>query len=257
MANMSIKSVRGDVMSNSKGLCLTAIIITFVSYCAERGFEILVDSSRTTSLIAAIVFTVLFGVMFFITSRIEDTFYGILAAVIGYKMMPPVVYPLFSTTAEGSVLFVIVKAVAIVLFAILIFKMFNKQSQQDSIQVLPILALMFVVPFFNELGDNLATGLQAIFITRLYSYGAEALCYLLASFVIWMIAYKSNYPSAKFVCYFQYLALALNICRRVAAIAVNIMAGTHISASYYCWIALYVVILVGFVVLQKKAKAKA
>lgn len=244
-------------MSKSKGLCLAAVIITFVSYCAERGFEILVDPTKTTSLIAAMVFTVLFGVMFFITSKIEDTFYGILAAVIGYKMMPPVIYPLFSTTAEGSVLFVIVKAVAAALFAILIIKIFRKQPAENAIKVLPIVILMFVVPFFNELGDNLAAGLQAIFITRLYSYGAEALCYAMAAVVIWIVAYRSNRKSAEFVCYFQYLALALNIIRRVAAIAVNFIAGTHISASYYCWVALYVVILVAFVVLHKKVKAKA
>lgn len=244
-------------MSKSKGLCLAAVLITFFSYCAERGFEILIDPTKTASLIAAMVATVAFGVVYLLTSKIDDTFYGILAAMIGYKMMPPVIYPLFSTSAEGAVLFIVVRAVAAALFAILIIKMYRKQPDDNAIKVLPIVILMFVVPFFNELGENLAVGLEAIFVTRLYSYMAQALCYTMAAVVIWITAYKSNYASAKFVCYFQYLALTLNIFRRAAAIAVNLVAGNHISTSYYCWIAIYAVLLIGFIVLNKKIKAKA
>lgn len=241
-------------ISKDKSLCLISIAIITVSFAIEKIIEWNMFPGREFSLILAFIFTLLLAVVVYIISKSRSPFYALLAALIGYKMMPPPISSMQYTTAQGDMLYFIVQKVAIILFVILIFKFYNLQEKPRSIKPLAILAIMFAVPFFMEIAGKLSAYLYNETGSMLYSYFSQFLCYIIASVLILIVAFNSNYDSMRFAAYFEFVALGINILRKAGAIAVNIIAGSHVSKSYYCWIAIYAVMIIAFYFAKRKKK---
>ena len=72
-------------------MCVLATLIIVLSYGAQRIIEVSVSGGKTLGLILAMVYTALLAISLLLISKSNNSFFGILAALIGYKMMPPTI----------------------------------------------------------------------------------------------------------------------------------------------------------------------
>lgn len=233
---------------------IIAMMIIVGGYAVERIISIGFTPSKSASIVMAMVYTLLLAVVYIIISTSKDYFYGLLAALLGYKMMPPIVSSI-SQSPDAAMLYYVVKKVAVILFIVLIVKFYEQQERPRAIQPLPLLALMVVIPFATQIGDQLGRYFMSQGLTMLYAYFSAFAAYGVATVIIMGLAYKTTKESVEFVAYFEYIALAINILRRAAVIVVKLSAGAHVSKSYYVWIVLYVA-LIAFVALVNRSKQK-
>lgn len=232
-----------------------AIIIIIAGYAIERVISIFFEPNKNLAIIMAMAYTALVAVVYFLVSKTDDPFFGLLAAVLGYKMMPPNVSMLNETTVDGTMLFFIVKKVAVVIFVLLILKLYEAQPKPRAIKPLALLSLMVMIPFFTAIGEKFDTYFMYQTGSMLYVYFTDFACYAMATMVIIGFAYQSGYESMVFTAYFEYMALAINILRRAVVVIAKLAANEHVSKSYYVWIALYA-ILICVTAIAKKMKTK-
>ena len=88
-------------------------------------------------------------------------------------------------------------------------------------------------------------------------YLTDLACYAVASVVILLVAYKTNYASMHFVAAFEFIALAINILKRFGAVLANVPFGRHISRVYYLWIILYAALILIFVLADRKKRSES
>ncbi|MFR5875736.1 MAG: hypothetical protein ACLUFN_04530 [Eubacterium sp.] len=235
-------------------LCLLSIIIIIASYAAERLIEMFSTPTKSFALILSAVFSALAVVVFIILLKSKNPFFGLLTSLIGYKMMPPSINMLTQESLYGEAAYYLACKASVILFVVLIIKFYFMQSEPRKIKILPILAIMLVVPFFSEIGaDSLD-----FFLTKTGSmlgyYIANFICYIAASLIILGIAYKSNYESMQFTAYFESTALGVNALKRLGAITANVSQGNHISRSYYVWLVIYALLIACFWIAKQKKK---
>ena len=64
-----------------------------------------------------------------------------------------------------------------------------------------------------------------------------------------------DYSSFRFVACYEFIALTINILRKLGVVGVYAVKGTHISKSFYCWIAIYIFFIAVFAIaLQRKKR---
>lgn len=242
-------------MNKSQLNCAIAMFIIVAGYACERVVSIVFEPDKNLAIILGMIFTALVAAVYFLISKAEDSFYGLLAALLGYKMMPPNVSMLDKTSTDGSMLFYIVKKVAVVIFVLLILKLYEAQPKPRAIKPLALLGLMVMVPFFTGIGQRFDTYFMQETGSMLYVYFTDFACYALATIVIIGFGYQSGYESMVFTAYFEYIALGINILRRAVVVIAKLATGDHVSKSYYVWLALYVV-LIAVTAIAKKTKYK-
>jgi len=235
-------------------MCVLATFIIVLSYGAQRIIEVSVSGGKTLGLILAMVYTALLAISLLLISKSNNSFFGILAALIGYKMMPPTIYFLDATSPEGSTLYFLVRKAAALLFVLVIYKLYKSQEEPHEIRSLPLLVILLSVPFFSEISQGITKYLIFKTGNMLYCYFTQFALYAAAVAVILGVAYISGYSSLKFTAYFEYTALSINILRQLGKIGYFALNHEHISKSYYVWIALYIVLMICFAVAEKKKK---
>ena len=239
-------------------MCVFATMIIVFAYGAQRIIEVTLSPDKSLALILAIVYTILLAVVLYLISKSNNLFFGILAALIGYKMMPPPVSFLSQTTIDGKTLYFLVGKAAAVLFVVVVYKLYKAQSEPHEIRSLPLLTIMLSVPFFGEISQEISRYLYSKTGDMLPVYFSQYACYAAAVAVILAIAYISGYSSLRFTAYFEYTALTINILRQIGKIAYFAIAKEHISKSNYLWIVLYIALMVCFAIaLKKEEKEKA
>lgn len=241
-------------LNRDKGLCLFSIVIIVASYAAERLIEIFSTPTKPFALALGAVFTALAVIVFAVLLKTENPFFGLLTSLLGYKMMPPSIHMLTEKSLYGEEAYYLACKAAIILYVILIIRFYFMQNEPRKIRALPILAIMFVVPFFSQIGIDSYNFFMTKTGSMLPYYIANFICYIAASFVIMGIAYKSNYESMRFTAYFEFVALSVNILKKSGAIIANVLQGNHISRSYYVWVAIYAVLIVCFYIAKQKKK---
>lgn len=242
-----------EKMSKGKLYCLISAVIVFGAYIVQRTLNIAVEPSRTSVLVQAMVFSVLTAIVYFLISKSNEPFYGILTALFGIRMLPPEIPQLVQFSEGAGVVYFLVSKVALVIFAIAIIRLYRMQEKGNSITSLPIICAIVIVPFFNEISSvvsayaaNLAGGnMLYYYFTGFAVYTASLLCLL-------FVALRSNKMGARLICDFQLVALLMNAGRRACAIIIHIAQGNHISRSYYCYIAIYVIFFAAFYIVRKK-----
>lgn len=162
---------------------------------------------------------------------------------------------LSSESLWGSAVYFLVCKAAVVVFALLAIRFYYLQPKPRAVKPLPILSLIFVVPFFNEIGSASYSFFVAKTGSMLGGYLTDLACYALAALVILVVAYKTDYSSMHFVASFEFIALGINILKRFGAIFANVPFGRHISRVYYLWIILYAVLIFVFAVADKKKRS--
>ena len=237
--------------------CILATAIIVATFGAQRIIEATLSPSKSLALILAIIYTALLAIVLLLISKSNNSFWGILAALIGYKMMPPPVNFLSGTTIDGETLYFLVGKAAAVIFLLIIYKLYKAQPEPHEIRSLPLLAILLCVPFFSDIAQMLSGYFVSKTGTMLYSYFVQFACYAAAVLIVLAVAYVSGYSSLRFTAYFEYTALSINILRQLGKIVFLAMNKAHISKSYFVWIVLYIVLMICFAIALKKKKKKA
>lgn len=223
---------------------MLCIFIIVFAYAAERMIELFLPSSKTLGIILAMVYTLLLAFVVFTLSKCEDVKTGLLATLLGYKMMPVSVSFLNEYSAEAYLLYCYVKFAAIVMFIYLMYKFYMKQQPPREIKAPVVLAIVFAVPFFNQISSTTQTYLLSKTGSMLLPYFADCAGYAAATLVIIGIAYASSLESLKFAVTFEAIAITINALKVCARIGYRIINSWHISGSYYLWLVVYVLLIV-------------
>lgn len=243
-------------LSKSKIYCLISVAIIFGSYIIQKFLHVYFDITRNFALVEAIVFSALTFVVIFILSKSKETFYSILTAIFGFRMMPPIIKQLGALAPEANIVYILVQKFALIIFALAIYKFYKEQVKPRPINAFPILCTMTVVPFFTEIQDQLTPYIaKATEGNMLYIYFSGFALYTIALIILLFVAVRSNPISARIVIDYELVALLLNICRRGAVVVILLSQNQHVSKSYYCWMAISAFFFVIFAVLRKKKLA--
>ncbi len=240
-----------------KKLSLAAIFVIVFGYASERMAEIAnFEKTKAFALAVGGIMSVLFVLSAVLIYKSKNITFALLASVLGLKMMPPGVAMLSHESLWGSAAYFIVCKVAVVVYVLLAIRFYYLQRKPRAVKPLPILSLIFVIPFFNEIASASYDFFLAKTGSMLGGYLTDLACYAVACVVILIVAYKTNYASMHFVASFEFIALAINILKRFGAILANVPSGRHISRVYYLWIILYVVLILLFALADRKKRSE-
>jgi hypothetical protein len=245
-----MRKMKEKLFSKQNILCALATIIIVGSYAVQRIVEIKVTPDKNLVLIVSLIYMLLLAVVFYLISRSNNAFFGILAALLGYKMMPPAVSYL-SATVDGDTLYFLVRKAAALVFVLIIYKLYKSQPEPHEIRSLPLLTILLSVPFFNNIAIVTTKYLMYKTGDMLYCYFAQFALYTAAVLVVLVIAYNSCYSSLRFTAYFEFAALSINVLRVLCKICYFAINHEHISKSLYVWIAIYVVLFAVFAIAIK------
>ena len=244
--------MKNKLFSKENIMCAIATVIIVASYGAQRIIEVTLQPDKKLALILAIIYTILLAIVLYLISKSNNSFFGILAALIGYKMMPPPIGFLSQTTLDGSTLYFLVGKAAALIFVLVIYKLYKIQEEPHEIRSMPLLTILLSVPFFNEIMDVLCRYFMYKTGSMLYCYFTQFACYIAAVLVILGVAYQSGFSSLRFTAYFEYTALSINILRQLGKIGYFAVRGEHISKSYFVWIGIFVALMICFAVAVKQ-----
>lgn len=239
--------------SSGKLCCMTAVALILAAYILQRVLHISFDITKEFAIAQAIVFSLATAVVMLLLINTKESFYGVLTAVFGLRMMPPDISGLEQFSPQADILYFLVQQFSLLVFTAGLLWYYEKQEKPKQIKALPILCTVLIVPFLmgiqNELGPYLNTVANG---NMIYSYFSGFMLYSAAMIILLLIASKSDTQSARLITDYQLVALLLNFGRRVCAVIINLAGGTHISRSYYCWIAIYIFFFIAFFILRKK-----
>lgn len=236
--------------------CLISALLIIGSYAVQRAITLLVAPSRTLVLCEAIIFTVIVAVVYFLVMKSNEAFFGILTAVLGFRMLPPEISALADFSVAGEFVYYLVGRFSIVLFAMAIIRLYASQEEQRQIKPVPILLLLFAVPFVMGIADKASQfAYLHIASTMLYPYFISFTAYTaILLFTLWY-ANRSDSINARLITDYTIVALLVNTARRLAVILVYTLRSEHISKSYFCWVAIYVFFIASFYLLRRKKRS--
>ncbi|HIY34296.1 MAG TPA: hypothetical protein IAA24_04190 [Candidatus Eubacterium faecigallinarum] len=245
--------------SSSRLCCLLAVSLILAAYVLQRIFHIAFNVTKELLIIEAILFSLASAVVMLLMTKTKESFYGILLAIFGLRMMPPDINGLELLSPHADILYFIVKQFSLLVFAVGILWFYEKQEKPKQIKALPILGTVLIVAFFMKVQNGLTAYFDQVAQgNMMYSYFSGFILYALAMMILLFIAVRSDISGAMLITDYQLVALALNFGRRVCAVAINLINGTHISRSYYCWLAIYVFFFAAFLALRiKKLKQQS
>lgn len=239
-------------ISKGKIYCLISVAIIFGFYILERVLDVCLDITREMAIVEAIVYSLSTALVYFLVTKSKEPFYGILTAIFGFRMMPTKITGLSALSEEAGLVYFIVQKFSLIIFAIAIIKLYRLQKTPREIRPLPILITIVAVPFCTEVYSQVADSLTNITGSMLYGYFACFIIYSLTMLVLLFCAVRTNFQSARLIINYELVALALNIGRRICTVLIWAVQGTHISKSYYCWIAIYSFFFLAFLLLRIK-----
>jgi uncharacterized membrane protein YqjE len=235
-------------------LGIIAFVITVASYAIEKVSLLYISPDKGTGICMAMVNTALTLAVIFLLFKCDNTFFGLLAGLTAYKMMPMELNFLWSVSQDADMLYYVVQKAALFIFMGLIFRIYKLQGKPREVQAFPVLALMFAVPIFKEIGNKF----MEYFLNRtgsmLFGYFAQFACYIAVSLIILVIAWYSGYTSMRFTAYFEFAAVGINLLRYVGRVAVNLMYHNHVSKSFYIWIVIYAALICLFFIASRLKK---
>lgn len=241
-------------LTKDKSTSIISIVITVAAYASERLVEIFVQPTRTVAFVLVVGMTLALALVYLLLLKNKNVFYGLLAALIGYKMLPPTISMIAKMSIYGDMVYYLVRCLGSIIFLVLVIHYYKLQKGKDKIMSVPVLMIMWAVPFFTKIAEKSYYFLMIKTGNMLYYYFACFALYAIASMVILVVAYKSNYASMRFTSYFEFVALGINALKKIGSIIALSISHSHISKSVYCWIALYIILAICFYVAKEKKK---
>ena len=240
---------------NILGILALAIIVG--TYGIEKIVEAFITPSKTVGILSAVAVTCLLALVLALISKCKSAFFGLLASIVGFKMMPVPITYLSKMSPDAGILYYLLQRMAMIFFILMIIKIYKSQSEnREKIKLIPVMALIVCVPFFTETSYNIGRYFMAVMGNMLYLYLTHFAFYALAMLEIIWVCVRTNYTTSRFVAYYEFFALGINILRKSCAIAVLSIQGEHVSASLYCWIAIFAIFIVVFAIFKKIEKKK-
>lgn len=239
-------------------LCSISIAIIILLYGFEKILESFIVAERQHALILAMIYAFFSGVVVYVLAKCESPFYGLITALIGYKMMPVPILFLHSVSLNGSFFYYLLTQAIKIIFIIMLYRFYSMQKKleptQEHIQTMPILMMMFSVPFFAEIANKMVVFFSEKTGSMLGGYFSEYLCYAIATASILVTASFSNQKSKRFTVYFEYTALVINSVRVGGKIIVKAIHDVHISKSLYGWLLLYALLFLLVLIFWERYK---
>lgn len=202
----------------------------------------------------ALVFTALTFVVYLLIAKSKEAYYGILMAMFGIRMLPIDIFNLGDFSKITNLAYFLVDRVSVIVFLLIIIMLYRSQKKPAEIKAIPIIAIITIVPFFNEIQSTVFEYLVSISNGNLMmAFMSEYIVYSVAMIALLFVATRSNKTGIRMICDFQLLALTLNIGKRTVAVAINLFKNQHISGSYYGWILVYIVFFLMFYFFRKTA----
>jgi len=244
-------------MTKDKQICLFSIALVILAQASEKILFAATPATEKLTVLLALIYTALTAIVFFLVQKTKEPFFGLLAALFGYKMLPPILSAINEFSLDAAFLYFIVKKAAAVLFVVLTYKFYQMQEKPRAIKAVPLLVIMLAVPFFNEIITAGGNYFMAKTGNMLYVYLLSYACYAASALVIFAVAYLSGRDSFRFAAYFEFAAFGVNAFRQIGKIAYFGVLHEHISKSFYGWLLVYAVLTVLFIVGLKKKNAEA
>lgn len=234
-----------------------AIVVTVAWYGIERIAEVFVSFNKASAVVLAMLSVVALVIVFFLIDSCSDSFNGMLASLVAFKMMPPSISVLSKLSYDASFLYYLVQKAAVLLFIYLFIKHYRKEKNAK-ISPFAVFILAFSVPFSLGISDNVSVYLMRSFgENMLFSYFSDFVFYAAAIFVVWLIALKINYKALGFITCYELVALSINFLRKACYAVVLTLRHEHVSLSIYCWMVIFAlgIILFAFTYKQRKKSA--
>lgn len=234
---------------------LISLFIVFVCYVAEKAFKRLTPWGSTSAVIQAIVFTVAVAAVLLLLYKSNDIYFGMLAAIFAFKLLPPDIVMLRSVNIDAASVYYLVRKAALVLFLVLIYRFYEMQTTSDKYEKIHAVAiglLLLAIPFCTEIGAEFARFAKIKTGSMMVPYACQAASYIIAAAVLAAVCFVFKGKSAAIIIDFSVIGFLINIARKATSALIIANAGYHVSKSYICWIAIYAVLAVAFVLIRKK-----
>lgn len=240
-------------ITKAEAMPLAAMALVFICYAAEKAFKRLTEWGNTSALIQAFLFTLATAAVFWLLSKSKNSYLGILAGVFAFKIMPPDIVMLRSVNLDAACVYYIVRKGALVLFLYSVYKLYKSQSGDgEKLRALPIASLFLVIPFASSLAETLSKYACIKTGNMMVPYALGAGFFVAAAFVLMIICNIYGGKNAALICDFAIISFAVNFARKVCSVAILAAGGYHISKSYYCWLAIYAVLIAAFAFVKSK-----
>lgn len=240
-------------ITKSEAMPLAAMAIIFICYAAEKAFKRLTEWGNTSALIQAFFFTLATAAVFLLLSKSKNTHLGILAGIFAFKIMPPDIVMLRSVNLDAACVYYIVRKAALVLFLYSVYKLYKSQSNDaEKLRALPIASLLLVIPFATSVSETLSKYAYIKTGSMMVPYALGAGFFVAAAFVLMVICNIYSGKNAALICDYAVISFALNFARKVCSVAILASGSYHISKSYYCWFAIYAVLIAAFMLVKSK-----
>lgn len=236
-----------NVKRTDRIACTLTILLSTFCYIVSR----IAGSSQ--AMLQAILYTLATAVCIFLILSIKGTFETMLSALFSLKLLPPDLSSLESVNIHAFVFYKLASAFSLAVFVFILYKAYKKQEKKE-IGAVAVLALLVIIPFFTNTSGTVSSYLEAVTRTRLWSYFSSVAFYFAGLLILLAIANNLKGKSATLICVYEVLALSINIARRTMAIIINAIHSTHISRSYYLWIAMMLFSAVLFLIYAIKLK---
>lgn len=230
-----------------------AVVITVLWYGAERVAEVFFELSKSQLIGLAAASTVMIAVVYYLISVTKTAYSGMLASMIAFKMMPPLI-TFAQNSNDAQFLYYIVSKVAIVLFVFQFIKHFTRQETKNISAVSAFIiaaSVPFLMPIAQTTGRYLVLSMK---MNGVWTYFCQFACYGLCMLIAWMLAVRSDYEELKFIVNYEFVVLGINILRKGSLICLNLINGVHVSLSLYCWVIIFAIGILLFYFTYKMRK---
>ncbi len=252
---MFMKKLR---FSKDQLMSLLALGVILVCYAGEKALKRLTVWGETSALIQAFVFTLAVAAVFLILLKAKDAYFGLIAGIFAFKILPPNIDMLRATNLDAACVYFIVRKMALVLFLYVIYKLYVSQNkQEDHIRAMPIAALLLVIPFVSGVSNELEQYALLKTGSMMLPYALDAGSYIAACAVLALVCLVFKGKNAALICDFSIIGFVIGGARKLCSLIIISSSGQHLSKSYICWVAIYLVLIVAFAVVRKKTAGSA
>lgn len=230
----------------------TCWVIMSLCYIAARSFDSFAEPSKHLGYVQAYVyFAVYFGIFLICVISNISPFYNMMTSLIGFRMIPPLEM-LKELSPNAYISYFLASKLLMILFVIALITEYRKQTDKSRVNVLQILSLIVIIPFFQGITKTVSEFTQQVYDTMMPTYIAQFILYLIGSLLILYIAYDSaTSEGTHFVCNFELVALGVNLVLRLITIFVLITNGQHVSKSHYCWAVIFAFLMTLFLIVKE------
>ena len=243
-----------EELSTGKVYCLVSAIIIFGSYIIQRIINNTIVQTRHLVILEALAFTAITALVIFLIAKSKEAYYGILMAIFGIRMLPIEITNLAEFSKLSELMYFLVDRASLLIFVLIIISLYRSQPEPKQINAIPIIAIICIVPFFNQIQAQVYDYLVSVSNgNMIMAYFSGYAIYSVAMIALLFVAVRSNNIGARMICDFQLVALLLNIGRRVCSVVICMFKGHHISGSYYGWILVGIVFFIIFYFVRKNS----